>query len=95
MTLAGFSYLLIELPALGWNSDLIQLAAGISLASATGFIAAERRAISPLTPQSLFQYPAFNIANLTGMMINACYFGGIYALSLILQQKLHFSPSRT
>jgi DHA2 family methylenomycin A resistance protein-like MFS transporter len=94
-TLTALSYLLIELPALGWASSLIQLAAGISLAGAAGFIMVERRAVSPLVPQSLFQDAGFTIANLTGMMINVCYFGGIYAMSLELQHHLHLSPLRT
>ncbi|WP_213992443.1 MFS transporter [Sodalis sp. dw_96] len=94
-TLAALSYLLIELPVLGWTSSLIQLAAGIFLAGAVGFIVVERRSVSPLIPPSLFQDSGFNIANFTGMMINVCYFGGIYALSLELQRHVHFSPLRT
>ncbi|HEY0210585.1 MFS transporter [Acerihabitans sp.] len=94
-TLAGLSYLLIELPALGWTSGVCQLAAAVALAGAAGFMAAERRAASPLIPRGLFAHSAFNLANLTGMMINVCYFGGIYALSLFLQQQLRFSPLRT
>ncbi|WP_410012782.1 DHA2 family efflux MFS transporter permease subunit [Sodalis sp. C49] len=94
-TCAGISYLLIELPTRGWTNGLIQLSAGVALAGAAGFILAERRAVSPLIPQSLFMQRTFNIANLTGMIINVCYFGGIYALSLVLQQHLRFSPLRT
>ncbi|XBS69874.1 MFS transporter [Acerihabitans sp. KWT182] len=48
-----------------------------------------------MIPLLLFHNSAFNLANLTGMLINGCYFGSLYALSLLLQKQMHFSTLQT
>lgn len=93
--LAGISYLLIELPALDWRRAHTQLIALLSLCAGAGFIIVERYGRHPAIPLSLFNHPAFTCANVSGLLINACYFGVIYALSLFFQQTLHFSPWQT
>jgi len=95
ITLSGFSFLLIQLTAIESHSDLMQAVALISLCSAAGFILVERYAASPIIPSALFRDTWFNVANLTGLLVNACYFGGIYVLSLLLQQRWHYSPLQT
>lgn len=92
ITLAGISFLLIQLTAMGWRNGLMQAIALLSLGSGVGFIVVERYAASPVIPFALFRHPWFNVANFTGLLINACYFGGIYVLSLLLQQRLRYSP---
>lgn len=93
--LAGLSYVLIQLPGQGWRDTMIPLAALAALISAAGFFLAERRARAPMIPSALCRNGAFNLANTTGLLMNACYFGGIYALSLLLQQQMHYSPLQT
>ncbi|CPR15853.1 MFS transporter [Brenneria goodwinii] len=95
VTLGCISYVLIQLPAQGWSHSLLPLITLVSLICAAGFIVAERRAVSPMLPLSLFRRRAFNLANLTGFSINVCYFGSLYALSLILQQHLRYTPLQT
>lgn len=93
--LAGICFILIQLPVQGWRSGLIELIALMTAGCGAGFIALERYAAAPVIPLFLFRHPWFNIANLTGLLVNACYFGAIYALSLLLQQTLRFSPLQT
>ncbi|MEA9392374.1 MFS transporter [Acerihabitans sp. TG2] len=94
-TLAGISFILIQLPVLGWRDGLMQAIAVISLSTGAGFITVERYCASPAIPAILFRHSRFNVANLTGLLVNACYFGGIYVLSLLLQQRLSYSPLQT
>ncbi|MFE8152630.1 MFS transporter [Brenneria goodwinii] len=95
VTLGCISYVLIQLPAQRWSHSLLPLITLVSLICAAGFIVAERRAVSPMLPLPLFRRRAFNLANLTGFSINVCYFGSLYALSLILQQHLRYTPLQT
>ncbi len=93
--LACVSYVLIQLPVQGWRHSFLPFIALLALLCAAGFIVVEWRSVSPMLPLFFFRSRAFNLANLTGFSINACYFGSLYALSLILQQHLHYTPWQT
>lgn len=94
-TLGCISYVLIQLPAQGWSHSLLPFMTLFALICGAGFIVVERRAVSPMLPLSFFRRRAFNLANLTGFLINVCYFGSLYALSLLLQQHLRYTPLQT
>ncbi|TKI04493.1 MFS transporter [Martelella alba] len=94
-TLGGFSYVLIQFPSQEWSKSALPVVCLFSLLGAAAFIAAERRAVSPMLPLAFFRYRAFNLANITGFGINACYFGSLYALSLIMQQQWRYTPLQT
>ncbi|CAG9000254.1 MAG: Antiseptic resistance protein [Candidatus Celerinatantimonas neptuna] len=93
--LACLSFVLIEWPLTYISSTWLWGVLLSGVLCLISFIVVEKRHHSPMLPLSLFHSLAFNLANLTGFFINACYFGGLYALSLMLQQHWHDSPQQT
>lgn len=93
--LACLSFVLIEWPVKYMSSIWLWGILLLGVLCLIRFIVVEKRHHSPMLPLSLFHNFAFNLANLTGFFINACYFGGLYALSLMLQQHWHYSPQQT
>lgn len=91
-TLGCLSWVLIQLPEQKWGQSALPLMALASLLCAGGFVMVEHKSASPMLPLVFFRSPAFNLANLSGFFINVCYFGSLYALSLILQQYWHYTP---
>ncbi len=84
--LAGFSFMLIEGPVLGWLSPPVLAGAALALLCATLLLRRERQGSHPLLPRALLQSSSFGAANGVGFLINFCVFGQLFLLSLFLQQ---------
>jgi EmrB/QacA subfamily drug resistance transporter len=78
---------------LPWTSlPVIGLGIG-ALALTLGFIAAERRARSPILPLQLFAEPVFTVAAALGFIVGIAMFGSITYLPVYLQVVQGASPS--
>jgi MFS transporter, DHA2 family, methylenomycin A resistance protein len=84
--IGGMVFALIEGPAQGWLSPVVVTAAGLSVAGATGFIAAERRVKAPLLPVGVYSDRGFVSVAAQGALFNFAFYGLLFAMSLMLQQ---------
>jgi DHA2 family methylenomycin A resistance protein-like MFS transporter len=82
----GLVFALIEAPAQGWTSPAVVIAAGLTVAGAVGFVAAEGAAAAPLLPVGVYSDRWFAVAAAQGALFNFAFYGLLFALSLMLQQ---------
>ncbi|MFJ8221229.1 MFS transporter [Bacillus cereus] len=92
ITLACFCFTLIEGPSMGWFSLPIVSSTSIAVLSAILFIARERKTENQIIPSQLFRDSRFSAANMVGFLLNFSLFGGIFMLSLFLQEARGASP---
>ncbi|MGG0763493.1 MFS transporter [Bacillus paramycoides] len=92
ITLACFCFTLIEGPSMGWFSLPIVSSASIAVLSAILFIARERKTEDQIIPSQLFRDSRFSAANMVGFLLNFSLFGGVFMLSLFLQEARGASP---
>jgi len=83
--LAASTWALIERVPRGWGSPAVLAAFAVSVASATLFIAWERRAKHPMLPLKLFESRAFSTTAAGALLYAAGFFGGLLVLSLYFQ----------
>ncbi|MPZ60326.1 MAG: DHA2 family efflux MFS transporter permease subunit [Propionibacteriales bacterium] len=88
--LGGLIYALIEIPTRGWTSLTTSaiIVGGVALIS---FPWLEIRSRAPLLPMSLFRSAQFTGANVTTLAVYAALGGGLFLLTLQLQQTLGYS----
>jgi EmrB/QacA subfamily drug resistance transporter len=84
----------IEGPRLGWGSPFITGLFALSLASAAGLVAAERRRADPLVDLRFFRSPAFSGAALIGLVALMALGGFLFLNTLYLQDVRGSSPLR-
>ncbi|ALC54726.1 MFS transporter [Bacillus cereus] len=92
ITLAGLCFTLIEGPSMGWVSLPIVSSAIITILTATLFVVRERKTENQIIPSQLFKNPPFSAANMVGFLLNFSLFGGVFMLSLFLQEARGSSP---
>ncbi|MCU5275433.1 MFS transporter [Bacillus cereus] len=92
ITLACFCFTLIEGPSMGWFSLPIVSSTSIAVLSAILFIARERKTENQIIPSQLFRDSRFSAANMVGFLLNFSLFGGVFMLSLFLQEARGASP---
>ncbi|PFI78897.1 MFS transporter [Bacillus cereus] len=92
ITLACFCFTLIEGPSMGWFSLPIVSSTSIAILSAILFIARERKTENQIIPSQLFRDSRFSAANMVGFLLNFSLFGGVFMLSLFLQEARGASP---
>jgi EmrB/QacA subfamily drug resistance transporter len=80
---------------LGWTSGPVLGALAIALAAAAGFIAAEARHPEPLIRPRLLLRPGLRDGAVIAALLGLWNGGEMLALSLYLQQALHYSPLAT
>ena len=83
---------IIESAHLGPTHPLIMLCAVGVLVGGAIFVAIERRSRNPLLPLQMFRPAEFSVPVAFGLLINFCYCGLIFILSLYLQQALGLPP---
>lgn len=89
--LGGTIYALIEGPARGWHP--LTIAAGVvGVLALAAFAFIERRHPDPLLPPRLLRYRVFVSVNLTTLAVYAALSGGLFLLTLQLQETLGYSP---
>jgi DHA2 family methylenomycin A resistance protein-like MFS transporter len=83
---------LIEAGPHGWASWPVAAGLIIAAGAAVAFVAAERRAASPMLPLPLLGRPALSAGSAVGLLINLGFYGQLFAYSLYLQQIRGDSP---
>jgi DHA2 family methylenomycin A resistance protein-like MFS transporter len=63
----------------------------LGFAAAATFIAVESGTGAPMLPLHFFRRPGFTPAILFGVLVNFCYYGVIFVLSIYLQKVLGYS----
>ncbi|GIN87909.1 methylenomycin A resistance protein [Heyndrickxia sporothermodurans] len=92
ITLAGLCFTLIEGPAMGWSSFPMVSSIAIAILAAILFAVRERKVENQIIPSQLFKNPHFSSANMVGFLLNFSLFGGVFMLSLFLQEARGSSP---
>ncbi|HVY97447.1 MAG TPA: MFS transporter [Solirubrobacterales bacterium] len=85
-------FALIEGGRDGFLSPAALAGAAVALAALLGFLAAEHRAERPLLEPRWFRRPEFAGANAGAALMNLGTLGGLFAISLYLQQSRGLSP---
>lgn len=92
ITLAGLCFTLIEGPSTGWSSFPIVSSIAIAILAAILFAVRERKVENQIIPSQLFKNTYFSSANMVGFLLNFSLFGGVFMLSLFLQEARGSSP---
>jgi DHA2 family methylenomycin A resistance protein-like MFS transporter len=87
--LACIAFALIDGSTYGWTSAPILGAAALGGACLALFLRRERRVAAPIVPRELQDDRRFVAVNGVGMFINIAGFGGLFFVSLYLQDALH------
>jgi EmrB/QacA subfamily drug resistance transporter len=80
---------------LGWTSPVVLAALVVAIAASAGFAAAEARHPEPLIRPRVLLRPGLRNGSLIALLLGLWNGGEMLALSLYLQQALHFSPLAT
>ncbi|MEJ3734965.1 MFS transporter [Bacillus velezensis] len=87
MAALGFlSFALIQGPSAGWRSPIILGAFAAALLAFVLFLLREISAETSILPASLYQNGRFSAAQFVGFLLNFALFGGMFMLSLFLQE---------
>lgn len=95
LSAAGFGgpvFALIEAPNLGWGDPAVWLSLAFGVACFALFLLREARARQPMLDLGLFRIRNFWVANLTTLSAYAGLIGGLFFLTLFLQQVSGYSP---
>jgi DHA2 family methylenomycin A resistance protein-like MFS transporter len=84
LALAGLIFAVIHAGREGVDVVAV-MAAAVALAGLVAFVVAERRAVEPMLPLSLFRRPAFAVANSVAGVMNLGTLGLLFLLTLYLQ----------
>ena len=89
--LGGPTFALIEQPAHGWGDPMVWVPMVVGVVCFGLFILREATARHPMMPLSLFRIRNFWVANLTTLTAYAGLIGGLFFVSLFLQQVAGYS----
>ena len=90
--LAGPVFALIEQPSHGWGDPLVWVPMIAGIACFALFLLREARARQPMLDLALFRIRNFWVANLTTFTAYAGLIGGLFFVTLFLQQVAGYSP---
>jgi EmrB/QacA subfamily drug resistance transporter len=90
--LAGPVFSLIEQPSHGWGDPLVWAPMVAGIACFALFVLREARARQPMLDLTLFRIRNFWVANLTTLTAYAGLIGGLFFVTLFLQQVAGYSP---
>jgi DHA2 family methylenomycin A resistance protein-like MFS transporter len=77
--------------ALGWSDPWILAGLCVAGVASAIFVLIERRVEHPMLPLYLFARRTFWVTSVTGLMVNAAFYGLIFVLSLYFQQVNHLT----
>ncbi|QAU23215.1 DHA2 family efflux MFS transporter permease subunit [Dyella sp. M7H15-1] len=86
---------LIEGPALGWDSPAVLIGIAICIVAWLAFLTIEARRAQPMLPLSFFRNGVFAGSTIVAMATTLTFFGLIFVFSLYFQQVREYSPLRT
>lgn len=87
-------FALSEIERVGWTSPLTLTLAGVSLMLLAAFVRIERRAANPLVPLGIFRNKSVLGGNLAMFLIGGATTGLFFALSVYMQQVLHYDAMK-
>lgn len=90
--LGGPVFALIEQPTRGWSDPVVWAPLVAGVACLALFLAHEARARHPMLELSLFRIRNFRVANATTLSAYAGLIGGLFFVTLFLQQVAGYSP---
>ncbi len=93
VTLLVLTGTVIEAGRFGVGSAIVLPGFAVAAAAGTCFVIVEARGRDPMLPLHFFRHPAFSGAAAIGALINLTLYGGIFVLSLYLQQVRDYSPT--
>src|SRR4051812_48989474 len=79
----------------GWTSTSTLLLFGLAGVLLAGFVVAERRSQAPLVPAAALRHRSLVAANLSAFFTFGAFFSFIFLGSLLMQQVLGYSPTKT
>ena len=85
----------IEGGAHGFDAPSVLIGYAGALACGALFVAFEARSASPMLPLSLFASRTFSVCSGAGLLINVCFYGLIFVISLFLQRVQGLAPLTT
>ncbi|HET8639582.1 MAG TPA: MFS transporter [Solirubrobacterales bacterium] len=89
--LGGPTFALIEQPSRGWGDPMVWMPMVVGILCFALFVIREARARHPMLPLSLFRIRNFWVANLTTLSTYAGLIGGLFFVTLFLQQVAGYS----
>src|SRR6266404_1367428 len=92
--LFALSYALIESNTYGWTSGRILASFAVAALSLAAFILLELRQRLPMLELGLFRNKVFAGANSVMLLVGLAMFGGLFSVSLYVQQVLGYSPTQ-
>ncbi len=90
--LAALAGATIEAGSRGFGAPLVIGGYAVAVTAGAAFVLAERTRTRPMVPPWLFRSRTFTVAVVIGLLINAAFYGMIFALSLFLQRDEGLSP---
>lgn len=90
--LAGLTYAIIEIPALGLGSAPVLVSGVLGLTALAGFLRVEARQEHPMLPLRMFASRQFSAANAVTFLIYGAFGGVFFLLAVQLQVVAGFSP---
>jgi MFS transporter, DHA2 family, methylenomycin A resistance protein len=79
----------------GFTNPVILAGYAVALAATITFLIIESHSRAPMLPLALFRSRAFSAPTAIGLLINICFYGLIFILSLYFQDARHLSPLLT
>jgi len=79
----------------GWSSGSTLLIFALAIVLLTAFVVVERGSRSPLVPGSILRNRTLVAANISAFCLTAAFYGFIFLGSLLMQEILGYSPTRT
>lgn len=79
----------------GWTSTTTLVSGGVAVVLLAAFVASEWRTHNPLLPRSLRTNRPMMIANVAAASGYGSFYAFIFMTTLLLQQELHYSPTKT
>jgi EmrB/QacA subfamily drug resistance transporter len=89
--LGGPVFALIEQPAYGWGDPLVWVPLVVGIACFVAFVLYEMRARHPMLDLSLFRIRNFAVANATTLAAYAGLIGGLFFVTLFLQEVVSYT----
>lgn len=82
---------LSEVQLSGWTNPIILILAGIGVLLLIAFVLIEKKSSTPLVPFNIFRNASVTGGNLAMLLMGGAMVGMFYALSVYMQQVLHYS----
>jgi DHA2 family methylenomycin A resistance protein-like MFS transporter len=79
----------------GFTNPIILAGYVVALAATMAFLIIESHSRAPMLPLALFRSRAFSASTAIGLVINICFYGLLFILSLYFQDSRHLSPLLT